>query len=555
MESTDATIVSPHEPLSADPRRVIVFDTTLRDGDQAGVLFNEDQKVVIAHSLEDIGTDVIEAGNAFSGAFDQQSIARIAREVRRPVICSLAICKREAVEAAAKALEHAEHPRIHIYRASSREHLDKVFHGMGEEQYLDDIAAHIALARQYVPDVEYSAEDATNTPREFLARIGIRAAEAGATTFNIPDTYGQALPTEMEELMAYLSQTIPAIRERRMRQSTHNHDDHGLATANTLYALKGMGDALKQAELTVNGLGERAGNSSLAETVMTARYRPDQFPMIHFDHIKTEMFVRLSRIVSGLSRVSVPRNTPFVGAGINALGTGTHVAAQDRIGIRNGAYRDDVPRDVGFEDFDIEFGATSGKGVADVYARQLGYHIPEQDLVPFTAHAKAFAETKRGTDCRTVTPNEFRNLLFQYFGVGVPIENSEEKQFLHAAKNGQWEVRLTVKTRDDEKTFTGHSEEKQGVLQAVTALLRQESGLDFQLIDQWEESDQTQGERSGSVTGVTIRVGKTECQGTAQGTDVTETTVRALFDAVNKAKLASLIPDSNPPLPSTPQGE
>ncbi len=521
----------------------MVFDTTLRDGDQAGVLFDEKQKVIIAHALEEIVTDVIEAGNAFSGSFDREAIAHIAKEVRGPAICSLAICKRDSVEAAAKALEHAAHPRIHIYRASSREHLEKVFHGMEEDQYLDDIAKHIELARRYVSDVEYSAEDATNTPREFLARIGKRAAEAGATTFNIPDTYGQALPTEMEELMAYLYHNIPAIREHKMRQSTHNHDDHGLATANTLYALKGMGDALKQAELTINGLGERAGNASLAETVMTARYRKDHFPTVNFDHIRAEMLVRLSRIVSALSGVPVPRNTPFVGTGINALGTGTHVAAQDRIGIRSGAYRDDVPQDVGFREFDIEFGATSGKGVADVYARRLGYHIPKNELIPFTAFAKAFAETKRGTDCRIVTPDEYCTLLFQYFGVGVPIAGTGGKQFLRASKNGQWEVELTISNRDGEKTYTGRSEEKQGVLQAVTAILREQSGLDFEFVEQWEESDKTQGERSGSVTGVMIRIGKTESQGFAQGTDVTETTVRALFDAVNKAKLASLIPE------------
>lgn len=521
--------------------RVLVFDTTLRDGDQAGVLFDEDQKVMIAHQLDDIGVDVIEAGNAFSGPFDARSIDRIAREVRRPIICSLAICKRESVEASARALEHAGHPRIHMYRASSREHLEKVFHGMGEEQYLDDIADHIELARKYVPDVEYSAEDATNTPWEFLARIGVRAAEAGATTFNIPDTYGQALPTEMEALMEYLSRTIPAIEEHRMRASTHNHDDHGLATANTLYALKGMSKALKQAELTVNGLGERAGNASLAETVMTARYRKDHFPHVDFDHIRAEMLVRLSRIVSALSRVPVPRNTPFVGAGINALGTGTHVAAQDRIGIGNGAYRDNVPQDVGFEDFDIEFGATSGKGVADVYARRLGYRIPDEDLVPFTVFAKAFAETKRGTECRIVTPEEYLMLLCRYFGVGVPIANTKERQFLRAAKNGQWEVELTVSGRDGEKTYAGRSEERQGVLQAVTAILREQSGLDFEFVGQWEESDQTQGEKSGSVTGVTICIDKMEVQGLAQGTDVTEATIRALFDAVNKATLAHLM--------------
>ncbi len=518
----------------------MVFDTTLRDGDQAGVLFDEKQKVIIAHALEEIGVDVIEAGNAFSGSFDQQAITRIAREVRGPIICSLAICKQEAVEAAAKSLEGAAHARIHLYRASSQEHLQKVFHGMGEEQYLDDIARHIELARGYVSDVEYSAEDATNTPREFLARIGKRAAEAGATTFNIPDTYGQALPTEMEELMAYLCRSIPAIQEHTMRQSTHNHDDHGLATANTLYALKGMGGALQQAELTINGLGERAGNASLAETVMTARYRKDHFPTVNFDHIRTEMLVRLSRVVSALSGVVVPRNTPFVGAGINALGTGTHVAAQDRIGIRSGAYRDNVPQDVGFGDFDIEFGATSGKGVADVYARRLGYNIPANELIPFTAFAKAFAETKRGTDCRIVTPDEYRSLLFRYFGIGIPIVSTEEKQFLRATKNGQWEVELTIADRDGEKTYMGRSEEKQGVLQAVTAILHEQSGLDFEFVEQWEESDKTQGERSGSVTGVTIRIGKMELQGFAQGTDVTETTVRALFEAVNKAKLAHL---------------
>ncbi|MDD4319451.1 MAG: hypothetical protein PHW10_03965 [Candidatus Peribacteraceae bacterium] len=521
-------------------RDTIILDTTLRDGDQAGVLFSQPQKILIAHGLDEIGVDVIEAGNAFSGAFDRQSIAQISREVRRPVICSLAICNDKAIEAAASVLEGAERARIHLYRASSKEHLQNVFHGMGEQQYLDDIAGHIERARRYTSDVEYSAEDATNTPWEFLARIARRVAEAGGTTFNAPDTYGQALPTEMQGMMEYLYDHVPAIRERRLRVSTHNHDDQGLATANTLFALHGMRDAKKQAELTVNGLGERGGNSSLAETVMTSRYRKDRFSGFHFDHIRSEMLVRLSRVVSALSGVAIPRNTPFVGAGVNALGTGTHVAAQGRIGLGNGAYRDNIPRDVGFDGFTIEFGATSGKGVADLYAQRLGYRIPEADLVPFTAFAKAYAEQKRGTDCRTVTPEEYRSLLAQYFGIGVPVKNGEKQQFLHAVKNGQWLMGLTVDCRNGQEQWEARSEERQGALQGVAALLREKSGIDFAFEDQWEQSDRSRGEKSGSVTVITITVDKQEYQGVAEGTDVTETTVRALFDAVNKAQLARI---------------
>lgn len=527
-------------PASTD-RPVIIFDTTLRDGDQAGGWFSLEQKTKIARLLDEMNVDVIEAG--FPGSPDRQkvdtvAIPAIALAVRRPVICALSLARKESIEAAAKAVERAEHPRIHVYKASSPAHRKHVFHDQSEQEYLDDIALHVEMARKYVNDVEFSPEDATNTDRDFLLRIGNVAYEAGATTFNVPDTYGKATPDELRSLFASLYRGISAAREKKLVLSTHNHNDYGLATINSLYALLGMENAQKQVEATVNGMGDRAGNAALEEVVMTSHYRPDKFPNFTMDHIAMKQFARVSREVSEESRQPVSRFKPFVGDGPRSIGTGSHEDARRKMGGE--AYQSGIAKDVGHESLIIELTGSSGKATVQSFAETLGYRIPEEHMKGFAEYVLAFADSKCGSAERHVTPEEFYQLAYQYFGIGVPVENFGERQFLRTHKNGYWEVELMVHSRNGETKWTGRSAEGQGIFQGAAEIFREQSGIDFQVIDEWQEQmNSVQGERSSSKFHVRIRVGENEYEGVAEHNDISESSVRALLDAVNKAKLAS----------------
>ncbi|MDD5103493.1 MAG: alpha-isopropylmalate synthase regulatory domain-containing protein [Candidatus Peribacteraceae bacterium] len=530
-----------------EPRQVIIFDTTLRDGDQAGGWFSAEQKLSIAHGLDELGADVIEAG--FPGLPERQkvdtvAIPMIASAVRRPIICALSLAKQESIEAAARSVEHANRPRIHVYKASSPKHRRHVFHNQSEQEYLDDIARHITMARQYVDDVEFSPEDATNTNRDFLLRIGAVAYEAGATTFNVPDTYGIATPDELRALFAALYRGIAPVRDGTLTLSTHNHNDYGLATINSLYALLGMGNARKQVEATVNGMGDRAGNAPLEEVVMTAYYRKEKFPNFHMDHIdenRRKQFAKISKKVGEESGQPVSRFKPFVGEGPRSVGTGSHEHARREMGE---AYQSGIAHDVGHESLVIELTGSSGKATVQSFAESLGYRIPEDQFRDFADHVLAFANSKCGSNERRVTPEEFHALVYRYFGIGMPVDNSGEKQFLHTRKNGYWEMKLTMNVRDEEQKWTGRSAEGQGVFQGVVEILREKLGKDFQVVHEWQEqTDSAQGERSSSTFCVKIRVGEKEYIGMAEHNDISESSIRALLDAVNKAKLASLLPE------------
>ena len=252
---------------------IVFFDTTLRDGEQSpGCTMHHEEKLRMAHQLAALGVDVLEAGFAIASTGDLESIRAIAREVRGPRITSLARCKREDIEAAARAVEPAPVNRIHVFLASSDLHLEAKLR-ITREQALEQTASSVALALQYTDDVEFSAEDATRSDPAFLTQIVTVAVQAGATTINLPDTVGYTTPEEYKALFQRMRAEVPGAD--RVIFSTHCHDDLGMAVANSLAGIEG---GARQVECTINGIGERAGNAALEEIAAALTTRRDRFP-------------------------------------------------------------------------------------------------------------------------------------------------------------------------------------------------------------------------------------------------------------------------------------
>src|SRR5262245_22265740 len=259
--------------MSDQSARVIIFDTTLRDGEQApGFSMDVPSKLMMARVLDALGVDIIEAGFPIASPADSEATSQIAREVRRPVIAALARCRTQDIEEAGRALAAAERKRIHTFLATSDRHLERKLR-ITRESCLEQIVDGVTRARQFTDDVEFSAEDATRSDRDFLCRVVETAIARGATTINLPDTVGYATPEDLREFFEEIRRRVP--NSDKAVFSTHCHDDLGLAVANSLAAIQG---GVRQVECTINGIGERAGNASLEEIVMALRVRSDRLP-------------------------------------------------------------------------------------------------------------------------------------------------------------------------------------------------------------------------------------------------------------------------------------
>jgi 2-isopropylmalate synthase len=292
--------------MPTDPERVIIFDTTLRDGELApGCSMTQPEKLRVARALAELGVDVIEAGYPSASRGDWESVRSVAGEVRGPVICALARCNRDDIELAASAVERAAHKRLHVYLGTSPEYRDHKL-GMTPAQVIRTAIDGVGIARERSGDVEFSPEDASRTELEFLAEVIERVIEAGATTINIPDTVGYTVPDEFSELFRYLRKNVRGID--KVVLSVHCHDDLGMAVANSLTAVVA---GARQIECTINGIGERAGNCSLEEVVMALRTRAAFFNLA--TNIRTTRLYPVSRLVSNITGVLIPRNKAVVG--------------------------------------------------------------------------------------------------------------------------------------------------------------------------------------------------------------------------------------------------
>ena len=368
--------------MSHDSARIVVFDTTLRDGEQApGFSMDVPSKVSMARALDALGVDIIEAGFPIASPADAEATRQVALEVRRPVIAALARCRPLDIDEAAKALAPAERKRIHTFLATSDLHLSAKLR-MTREQCLAAIVENIGRARNLVDDVEFSAEDATRSDRDFLCRVVEAAINAGATTINLPDTVGYGVPEETREFFAEVIRRVP--NSDKAIFSAHCHDDLGLAVANSLAAFQG---GVRQVECTINGIGERAGNASLEELVMALRVRQDRLP--YDTGINSPLLFETSQLLSKLTSEPVQSNKAIVGRNAFAHEAGIHqhgVLADAR------TYEIMLPQDVGFDGTSFVLGKHSGRHAVSKRASVLGHDLTGNLL------SAVFAGFKRRAD-------------------------------------------------------------------------------------------------------------------------------------------------------------
>lgn len=369
--------------VAADPNRVVVFDTTLRDGEQApGFSMGPDDKVRMARVLADLKVDVVEAGFAAASPGDEEGIRRVVGEVEGPVFCSLARSNEADIDAAYRALSDTEERRIHIFLGTSPIHRTAKLK-MSKAEVLAAAERSVAYARTRFEDVEFSPEDAIRTEPEFLAEVCEVAAAAGATTLNIPDTVGYSTPGEIAEIYRNLMAAV-RVRHPHVVFSAHCHDDLGMAVANSLAAVEA---GARQIEGAINGIGERAGNASIEEMVMAIRTRSDRYGL--HTGVDCTHLVRASRLLSEITHTPVVRNKAIVGLNAFAHEAGIH---QHGMMADPSTYEIMRPQDVGFEGTWFVLGKHSGRHAVAKRAEALGQPVSGAHL------AAAFAGFKRRAD-------------------------------------------------------------------------------------------------------------------------------------------------------------
>ncbi len=365
---------------------VVIFDTTLRDGEQCpGASLTHREKVEIAHQLAKLGVDVIEAGFPIASPGDFAAVKAVAEAVNGPSVCGLARCLNKDIERCAEAVAPAKKPRIHVFLATSAIHR-KFKLRKAQSEILKQAQQSIAYAKTFCNDVQFSPEDASRTEPDFLAQITEAAIDAGATVVNIPDTVGYATPDEFGDLIAYLFDNVPNIGKAVI--NVHCHNDLGLAVANSLAAVQ---HGARGIECTINGLGERAGNASLEEVVMAMRTRPDRFGSLKTG-IKTRQLYPTSRMVSRLTGMTVQRNKAIVGANAFAHESGIH---QDGMLKERSTYEIMRPEDIGISGTELVMGKHSGRHAFANHVSKLGVTLKPDELERAYSRFTELADKKK----------------------------------------------------------------------------------------------------------------------------------------------------------------
>jgi len=371
--------------MKNDNKRVIIFDTTLRDGEQSpGASMNTAEKLRLAVQLEKLGVDVIEAGFPAASDGDFEAVSQIAAKLKRAQIAGLARATRSDIDRAWEAIKHAAHPRIHTFIATSDIHLEYKLR-MSREEVVQAAVAAVKHARSYTDNVEFSAEDGSRSDWDFLCRVFEAAIDAGATTVNLPDTVGYAVPDEFGNMVRHIYQNTPNIN--RAILSVHCHDDLGLATANTLTAIQA---GARQAEVTINGIGERAGNTSMEEMVMALHTRHNHLGLE--TGINTEHIHASSRLVSMITGIMVQPNKAIVGANAFAHEAGIH---QDGMLKNPMTYEIMRPETIGLSQTQLVLGKHSGRHALRNRLKELGYELSEEELDLIFTKFKNLADKKK----------------------------------------------------------------------------------------------------------------------------------------------------------------
>src|ERR1700728_1644824 len=365
--------------------RVLIFDTTLRDGEQApGCSMTQPEKLRVARALGELGVDIIEAGFPAASRGDWEAVNAVAREVEGPVIAGLARCTREDIELAARALADAPRHRVHVFLATSAIHRQHKLH-MAQEEILRLAVEGVSIAREYCDDVEFSPEDASRTELDFLTQVVEAVIAAGATTINIPDTVGYTVPDEFGELFRYLRQHVRGID--KVTLSVHCHDDLGMAVANSLTAAVA---GVRQIECTINGIGERGGNCSLEEVVMALATRAAFFNLK--TNVITSRLYPTSRLVSSITGMPIPRNKAVIGENAFAHEAGIH---QHGMLKHHSTYEILRPEDVGLARSHLVLGKHSGRHAFRDRVKERGFELDEVEFNRVFEEFKALADKKK----------------------------------------------------------------------------------------------------------------------------------------------------------------
>ena len=497
--------------------KLIIFDTTLRDGEQApGIALTPDEKLVIAHQLARLRVDVLEAGFAASSSGDFQAVSQIAAEVRGPVIASLARAHPDDIDQAWDALRHADRARIHVFMSTSPIHMERMLR-MTPSEVLRASVEGVRRARRYTDDVEFSPQDATRSDHQFLVDVCRVAVEAGATTINIPDTVGYATPADFVELMKRIYAEVRGDRSD-VTISVHCHDDLGLAVANSLSAISA---GARQIEGAVNGIGERAGNTSIEEIIMAIKTREDVFG-VEIGADTTQIF-DTSRLVSRLTGYPVQFNKAVVGRNAFAHESGIH---QHGVLRDRETYEIMNAESIGQRGAQIILGKHSGRaGFADALAN-LDLSLEEDEFNQAFEKFKAMADRKL-----EIGQRELRAIA----ATGLSQSSGAEVRIAGISVSGGHDTTPTaVVTLEKEgitSEYTGHGD---GMVHAAFSAIKQCFGIEARLVD-YRVVPVTSGADAMAEVNVVVRVVDNTYSGKAVSTDVVEGSAEAFVDALNRA--------------------
>ncbi|MDD2679823.1 MAG: 2-isopropylmalate synthase [Candidatus Omnitrophica bacterium] len=497
--------------------KIIIFDTTLRDGEQApGASMNSFQKMEVAAQLEKLGVDIIEAGFPVASTGDFEAVKAIAKKVKRSAVCALARCVKLDIMLAAKAVKPAKHPRVHVFLATSKIHLQYKFR-KAEDEILRIARDSIRLARKHCSDIEFSPEDATRTERDFLYRMVEMAIDGGCRTINIPDTVGYSYPQEVYSLITDIRNNVPNIDKAVL--AIHCHDDLGLATANSLSAVLA---GARQVHCTINGIGERAGNASLEEIVMAMKTRKDVFGDFYTD-INTKEIFRTSHLVSKLTDFAVPPNKAIVGANAFAHESGIH---QDAVLKKRITYEIMDPHDVGIAESSLVLGKHSGRHAFRDRLKSLGFQLNEGQLNKAFGRFKEVADKKKAIfndDLRAIVEDEIR--------VAKPVWQLHSFEVTSGTRiKPQAKVILIKKAKNIPGVSSGD-----GPVDACFKAVDKITGYKVKLEDFRLEAVTSGKDALGRVS-LKLKIKDSIISGRGASTDIIEAAIRAYLDAVNKLK-------------------
>ncbi|MBN2830955.1 MAG: 2-isopropylmalate synthase [Candidatus Omnitrophica bacterium] len=495
--------------------KIIIFDTTLRDGEQApGGSLTDQEKLEVAFQLEKLGVDVIEAGFPIASPGDFKAVSKISKAIKKGAVCALARCLKPDIEAAYNATKPARHPRLHIFLATSKIHLKYKFRKAEDEIFRIAVEA-VRLGRKLCSDIEFSPEDATRSEKDFLYRVIEAVIKEGAKTINIPDTTGYTYPQEMYSLIEDIRNNVPNINKAII--AVHCHDDLGMAVANSL---SGVLAGARQVHCTMNGIGERAGNASLEEIVMAIKTRRDVFSGLYTD-INTKEIFRTSRMINNLTDFVVPPNKAIVGRNAFSHESGIH---QDAVLKKRITYEIMDPRDVGVSSSQLILGKHSGRHAFGDRLKALGFRLNEEKLNKAFVRFKEIADKKKNIfddDLRIIAEDEIRVIKPLWRLVSFEVTSGTKVK-----------PNAKVMLNKKGKAVSGASS-GDGPVDAVFKAIDKVTGYNAKL-DDFRLEAVTSGKDALGQVSLKLKIKDKIFSGRGASTDIIEAAIRAYLDAVNR---------------------